>query len=264
MAAFRKNLLLTLGLLNLSVDLYSAVPTTQKSGLHRICPEHKARLKLEHICHPGEGEDREAHYVGWNQWSLEGYDAEEDVFRIVKEGDRPSPVKDESLKITPVPAKDLEQKTLDGQTIYYCQPSAGVDTVLETWSLFDKGVQDSKTALVTKGVLKRGGNEKLYRLTHFNNYLVLREVVFPEDIKEPPSVPPAVKISKENQNLFKQLIEMTANDWESLNPHNSQRQAIAEWLKTGEVRENDTPYQNPGATIDKLQQMVKAAKEGKK
>ena len=262
MAAYKKNVRLTLGLLNLSVDLHPATHNKEEASLKRTCLIHRGSpVGNAHVCRQDKG-DRgiEEHPVSYGAWLLLGEDDEGNI-RLVHENERPSPEVSSELRMIPVPTAELEAETLEGLSIFYCKPSSDSDTSLETWTLFRKGVEGGKTALVTKGVLRKGVREKLYRLTSFNGYLVLRELYFPTAISPPPEEPPAVKTNREHQDLFKQLIEMTSNDFASLNPENKHATSIMTWLKTGEVLELTMEPRKD--TNELLRQMIESMKEKK-
>jgi hypothetical protein len=226
MGAYKKNLILSLGLISASVDLEAVAPRVS-SGLNRVCPEHTVKLKQQYLC-PGTDE-AESHTVAWGAWSMgretgEGY-------KIVDVAERPRIEGATGFSLVPVPRKDLESSTFEGDAIYYAAPSS--EHVEESWAILNKIVTQGKVALITKGALRAGTTtEKIWRLSSFNGFLVLREVRFPENIKTKPAMP-KVKPDKATMDLVGQFIEKLTVEWDAFDSSDTMSARMAEWMETG-------------------------------
>ena len=146
MSSYRKNLILSLGPIQASVDLTTVAPT-QKSNIHRFCPDHKVQLKQKYSCDGPEGE----HTVEWGNWMLAAETAE--GLKIANESEKPTVARADALTLSPIPAKDLDASTFSGTTMYYCTPST--EMAGQTWAIIYKLLKGGKTAFVTRGALRK-------------------------------------------------------------------------------------------------------------
>jgi len=153
-----------------------------------------------------------------------------DGYRIVDDAVRPKVEASGGLVLTPVPKKDLEAATLEGDGLYYATPSN--EHVESTWAIFNKLV-NGKTALVTKGALRAGTNtEKLWRVTTFNGYLVLREIRFPENLKPSPEAI-SKKVDKDTYELVMQFADKLSTEWSDFDSTDTMAARMAEWMDEG-------------------------------
>ena len=226
MGAYKKNLILSLGLISASVDLETVAPRVS-SGLNRICPKHTVKLKQQYIC-PGTEKD-EPHDIAWGSWDM-GAETP-DGYKVVDEQERPRIEGSTGFSLVPVPRKDLEASTFEGDAIYYASPSTTF--VEESWAILNKVVTHGKVALITKGALRAGTTtEKIWRLTSFNGYLVLREVRFPENVKPKPAMPKA-KPDKATMDLVNQFIEKLSVEWNEFDASDTMAARMSEWMSDG-------------------------------
>jgi len=225
-------LTLSLGLISLQVDLETAAPR-QSTGLNRICSEHAVKLHQKYEC-PGTS-DAEAHDVAWGSWNL-GYETA-DGYKVVNQELRPKVEASPGLTLVPVPIADLQENTFEGEGIYYASPASDHVQTVQVWQVFNTILQKNKTALITKGALRGGTNtEKLWRLQHWNGYIVLREIQFPENIKPSPEVPD-VKVQRELVKVAETAIESMTSSWENFDSTNTVAQRLQEWMNEGSTVE---------------------------
>jgi hypothetical protein len=225
MGAYKTNLILSLGLISASVDLNTVAPRTT-SGLNRICPDHAIKLKQQYICAGTETD--EGHVVPWGTWDMGAETG--DGYKVVNQEARPRVEGASGLSLVPVPRKDLEAATFEGDGIYYASPSS--ELVQESWAILNKVVQ-GKSALIAKGALRAGTNtEKIWRLTTFNGYLVLREIRFPENIKPKPEMPKA-KPDKATMDLVSQFIDKLSVEWSEFDATDTMAARMSEWMGDG-------------------------------
>lgn len=232
MATYRTKLMLSLGPISAPVDLITVLPS-ESSGLKRICPTHHTQLKLRNICVEGD------HTIEWNDWLLGAESA--DGFKVVNPAEKPQFEADAAIKLTPVPRNQLDSATVEGSGIYYCKPSN--EAYEEAWATLRHILSDSKVALVAKAALKKGPRH-LYRLTVFNDYLVLRQVVFPEKVTDAPALP-QVKLDKELQKIVKTFVDQMLTDFSTVDVTDENKANLKAWLDTGDVIENPNPKATP-------------------
>lgn len=215
-----------MGLISASVDLITVQPSA-RSGLNRICPDHSIKLSQQYKC-PGTADD-DTHVVQWGTWNMGMESAE--GWTVVPTEARPKAEKVSGLTLTPVPRKELDGATLEGGGLYYAKPSN--EHQEKAWALLTKVVSGSKVALVSRGAIRSGANtDKLWRLTTFNGYLVLREIRFPENIKPSPEAPKA-KIDKEELAMVNTILDGMSVDWADFDSEDKMSARIAEWMGTG-------------------------------
>ncbi len=224
--SYRKNLSLSLGPIVASVNLLPVLPST-KSDTHRYCPEHHIRLNQHYVCLDYD-ESGKSHNIEWGQWVL-GADTA-DGFKLVDQESKPKVDKTDSLTLTPVPAKEIEANTIEGPAIYYCQPSTAAGH--QAWAIMHRVVKNGKTALITKGAL-RAGRERLWRVTTFRGYLVLREIVFPDSITDTPENVD-FKVDAPTSKLVNTFVENLTTSWEDVDTTDSLEERITAWLVAGE------------------------------
>ncbi len=194
-----------MGPISTLVDLEAAAPE-KKSALNRVCPAHHVKLSQSYKC-PGTGNEPE-HDVPWNTWKM-GVPTD-DGYRIVNTETKPKNEKSTGLKLIPVPREQLENATFEGKGAYYALPSN--EHMYETWGIFAKVVQGD-VALIARGALRAGaGTDKLWRVTTFNGYLVLREILFPDNLKPAP-IERGTEADDEMLELVSQFVDKLRTDW---------------------------------------------------
>lgn len=248
-ASYRKGLVLSLGsIVQTTVDLHAAVPSSKPTGMHRMCPEHKLQLKQTHKC--PEGHEVTEFVLGRPTGN---------GLQLAPQSDKPEFEAADVLELRPLPAKQVDDNTFYGGAIYYMKPHPAT---MQAWLALQSIVEKGKTALVAKGALRRG-NEKMWRVDSFRDYLVLREIVFPEDIRD---VPEEVndKLEKGTVGLITQFLENLETTWESLDTVDRSREQLMEWINSGDTIIDDSEpidrTNQAASLIDQLQQAVQKTK----
>ena len=219
MSSYRKELLLTLGPISTQVDLHT-VKEGERSDLRRLCPEHHQPVQQAYTC--PEGGHKVTQWVT-GQPTAGGW--------IVVPDDRPQFEADDSLTLIPVPAVDLEANTFYGDAIYYAQPSSVASHL--GWSVLKKVTETKKVALVAQAALRRGG-KKLWHVTLFRDYLVMRELVFPEAIKGTPEQI-SVTVDRATQKLVSDFVNALLVPWDQFDTTDERRAKIEAWIASGEL-----------------------------
>lgn len=250
MGSYRKELLLSLGLVTAQVDLHAVAPS-KTSGFHRYCKEHKVRVKNRVWCPEGSKDGHEVEYAN----IVSGMETAESV-KLVDPQSKPEFPKDERLQLVPVPVSELTGFPQGG--FYYCAPSS--PATVDTWAVFKAVLEKNKVAFVAKGQL-RNGDRKLWRLVVFNNYLALQELRYPEDVRSTPEQV-NVKPSREHLKLFNQLIEQSMSTWEAFGPTDENKARIEQWLTDAEVVEKPQSGDTPTTGVMDLQAALQAALSG--
>ncbi len=253
MASYRKNLMLSLGPISTSVDLETVAPK-KSSGLNRLCPDHTVKLSQKYKC-PGTS-DADEHEVVWGSWDM-GYETA-DGYKIVDEAAKPEVESVGGLALTPVPKKDLESATLEGDGLYYAKPSNA--HAESTWAIFNKLVS-GKTALIARGALRKGTNtEKLWRVTTFNRYLVLREIRFPENLKPSPEAI-SKKVDKATYELVAQFADKLTTEWSDFDSTDTMSARMADWMDEGTEAVPSPIHDTAAPQLDLKAALVEALKE---
>jgi len=237
MAKYKKNLTLSLGLISAQVDLDVVAPR-QRTGLSRICREHHVKLNQKYVCQGTA--DAEPHDVPWGEWEL-GMDTG-DGWKIPKVEEKPEVEVKAGLTLVPVPRKDLEAHTIEGEGMYYAEPSN--DLALQTWTILNKIVAKGKVALVAKAAIRGGTNEKIWRLGTFNNYLVLREIRFPEAIMPAPAIK-EFKVDRDTLAMAESFIEGLTKEWADFDTTDEMARRMEEWMSGGTDVDGVKPAQAP-------------------
>jgi non-homologous end joining protein Ku len=193
-----------------------------------ICPEHKSLVHQELHCDDAEHEvDRNA--------TLRGQITEEGI-RIIDPEEIPQFDASETFDLVAVSADDLETYTSPDRSVYYVlpKPKSGSDTV---WHVFYDLVGNKKVAYVVNGSLRKG-RRSIYRLTHFNGYLALRQLKFPADVREAPEMPEATETKKvltEFKKIAKEFSDSAMVNWEQFDSEDEYKDRINEFLSRGEL-----------------------------
>lgn len=249
-ASYRKGLVLSLGsVVQTTVDLHSAVPSQKPTGMHRMCPEHKLRVSQTHKC--PEGHEVENFILG---------KPTPNGVKLAPDDPKPESEADDVLELRPVPAKEVDDNTFYGKSIYYMKPHPAT---VQAWLALQSIVSKGKVALVTKGALRRG-SEKMWRIDSFRDYLVLREMVFPEDIR---AVPEEVedKLEKGTISLISQFLENLETTWDNIDTVDRSREELMKWIESGDTLEGTEVESidrtdNAKSLIDQLQEAVNRTK----
>lgn len=251
MGSYKKGLLLSLGLVKVQVDLHSTKASNQ-SPFKRLCPKHEATTKNRIWCEEGDHEVTFADAISGAPVSG-GY-------RIVTKTSKPEFLASEELELTPVPVTELEAATYPSGGTYYCQPSA---PTTEAWAVFRAVLAKRKVAFVAKGQI-RSGQQKLWRLNLINDYLVLQELAYPENVRATPEVVDT-KVSREHLKLMQSLVDAATVGFDKLDTADANAPRIAEWIASGELKTvADTSIDDAAAQVldlkEALAQSVEAAK----
>lgn len=205
MGAYKKGFWLKLGPIAAIVDVNSVIPSQRPTGLKRLCPDHHTPLKQAYKCDEG-------HDVAWGAW-VQGK-AVGNEWAIVE--DAPSFSADDTIELAVIKADEVDASTFMEGSIYYLESDKNT---VEGWELLRRFASDPKLALIGKAAFRRGPTRKMWRLTTFRGFLVLRELKFPEEIRETPEAP-TVKLSKELTAIAKQWVEANTATWDKFDASN--------------------------------------------
>lgn len=224
--AWRKDIALTIGPITTLVNLHTVVPGDSKgSQVKRICPDHKVPLKQSLAC----PEDNQR--FSWGEW-MEAVETPQG-WRQVDPSERPTLEEGtKSLELVPVPVKEIEDNSFEGDSCYWLEPSNEVS--LTTWSILVQQLKTGKVVFLTRGGFSKGHKEKLWKIELFRGYPILRELLFPDVIKEPPEAEP-VKVDKETRDLVKQFIETRMSTWEDIDTTDNLQKQFEKWIQSGEL-----------------------------
>lgn len=253
MGAFRKGLTISLGLITAQVDLHSVVPTaTRSTGMTRLCPTHHQKLQQTQRCPDGDGHIVDNYVLGLD--TPEGW-------RIPDPTDKPEVETASALTLMPVPAEQLAE-SFYGDSMYYMAPTMAT---LQAWQALYDLIAKGKIALVTRGSLRKGANERIWRITIYRECLVLRELEWPETINNPPDIP-RVKLDRAIPKLLNDYVAGVLGDWSEFDTTNTLRARVEQWASGGElVAKPDNPSDRTNAsnvpTVDLLSALQEAVKK---
>lgn len=196
MGAYKKGFWLKLGPIGAMVDINSVIPSSKPTGLRRLCPEHHTPLNMAMKCVSEETE----HIVEWNTW-VNGKEVPGMKWAIVEDAPRFSA--DSEVQLVVVQAKEVDAATFMEGSVYYLESDSHTT---DAWELLRRFASDPKLAVIGKATFRAGPTRKMWRLTTFRGFLVLRELKFPEAIRETPEMP-TVKLAKELVAMAKQYVE---------------------------------------------------------
>lgn len=219
MNSVRKGFVLSLGPISVATRLYSVIPSNKGSRNRLLCAQHKEPVKQKYVCSV-DGKVLEYDDI------VKGVEVSSGTFKVYSETEAPEIEPADGFDFTPVPAADFHNACLPGSQLYYLQLD-GIGA--QAWELLYRLAQDSKRVLVAKGALRKN-QPKLYRLTTFNDFLVLQEFVFPEDVRKAPERDP-VTLGRDMLKVAKQFLDAAEVEWEKFDAADDRRVAFQEWLE---------------------------------
>lgn len=254
-STYRKGLVLSLGsVIQTTVDLHSVIPSSKPTGMNRMCPTHLQKLNQTHKCPEG------GHEVSWDEFVLGKPGPGGGLVLAPTTDDKPQNEATSVLELKPIPASDIDDTTFDGPSVYYMQP---YDATIQAWLAIRSIIQKGKLALVAKGALRRG-SEKIWRVEVFRDYLVLREIAFPEDIRDVPA-PVEAKLEKGTLTLVDKFIENITTTWDQIDTVDRSRERLIAWIDSGttviEPTETVDRTNEAASLIEQLQQAVADSKK---
>lgn len=242
--SYRKGLMISVGpLINSTVDLHT-VMSKPKTGLNRLCPMHHEKLKLENVC-PVDDEP-----IAWGAWKMGRETA--DGWIIVDEADRPSEPRSESIEFIPVPKGEFNDSAIYGSGFYYAEPSSEASKA--SWTILSHMAEEY--ALVGRGNF-RAGTPKLWSLELFRGVLVLREVTFPEYIKDEPEIEP-VEVDSNIINMAMTYASSVTQAWDDIDK-DSGADRFEKWVEEQGERIVTKESQEPSGTAEDYLSDLEAA-----
>jgi hypothetical protein len=156
-------------------------------------------------------------------------------YRILEEETKPKVEAASGFKMVPVPRDQLESATFEGTSVYYARPSN--EHAYETWGAFEALVKGD-TALVCRGAIRKGtGTDKLWRVSSFNGYLVLREIRFPENLNPAP-VERGTEADPVTLELLETFVEKMKIEWSDFDSEDKMAKRLNDWMSGGEAVES--------------------------
>lgn len=259
MAAYKKDLILSIGPIQTTVNLHT-VQSSSGPSRRIICPDHLVPLSQQYVCE----EDDNHRTFSWGEWAY-GMETPEG-FRVLKDEEKPQPEPTNELALIPVPAQEIRDNTFEGDSMYYCQPSSKASAL--TWTILNRQLKTGKVSFMTRGCLRRNSKEKLWKLELFRGYPVLREIAFPDNLKPEPDAEIAedVTVDKPTQKLVSEFIDASMSTWDDVDTTDTWQEQFEEWINDSEivrpnVSEESATKQSPEDLIKGLQEAVKNAKK---
>lgn len=257
MSSVRSGFQLTLGLMTVPVDLHSVVPSDKGRKLRTLCAKHKVPINQVYRC-PKDGE--------LNPETIKAHEVTKNQFNIVDQAElaKKEFQADAGMEIVAISTSDLEAHTVPGDALYYAKPHL---SAVKPWEILYRLAGDSKRSLIGVTAL-RANSRKLFRITIFNEYLVLQELEFPEHVREAPE---RVKVSVEKalMDQAKKVLDAVEVDWSKYNLDDPMLKRFQALVEHGEVvnvatTEGETEQGQVIDLMDALKQSVDTAAKKRK
>ena len=199
MQSVRSGFILNLGLVTIPVDLHSVIPSNKRgAGTRVLCQEHMTPIRQVYQC-PTDDQLKPD--------TVKGIEVTKGKYAIPEDED--TILASEGIELVAVPTADLNEATITGDKLYYLSPPT---SSLQAWEVLFRLARDKKRTLIGQTAIRKN-SRKIYRLTTFNDYLVLQNIEFPEHVREaPPIVHPTV--SKAMMAQARKVLEATEIPWE--------------------------------------------------
>jgi DNA end-binding protein Ku len=191
---------ITFGLVNIPVKVYSANDSSGKISFNQLHAERKTRLKQQ-MYDPETGE------IVPRDKIVKGYEFAKDQYVVFgeEELDQLELATSRSMDITEfVPIETIDP--LFFESGYYLGPDKGAE---RAFKLLTAGMADMKHAAVAKYV--KGGKQNLILLRPLGPGMVMQMLRFADELKSQAEVPiPEATISEAEMNLARQFIQQLA------------------------------------------------------
>ncbi len=227
--AYKKGLSFALGAMTLVASIDSVVPSA-KSERKRLCAKHHLPVKQGYKCHPLKGD---AHELAYGEWIMGIPDGES--WALVPDGEKFAP--DSHIELSVVPAEELDESTFMEGSIYYITPDNQAGNPF--WEVLRRFAEDKNVALVSKATFRASSYRKLWRLTTFRGHLVMRELKFPDAVREAPQMP-VIKLSKAELDMFKKVRDALVTPFTDVDVSDDKKEQLEELIASAER----VPYQD--------------------
>jgi DNA end-binding protein Ku len=242
---------LNLGLLSIPVNLYAVIPSNKGKERRTLCAKHKVPIRQAFLC----PEDDELHPE-----TVKAIEVSKGSY-VIPDVEEPEEIPaDNGIQFMAVPTKDIEQATITTDKLYYLQPHA---TAVKAWEILYRLAGQSKLTLLGQAALK-ANSKKIYRLTVFNDYLVLQALEFPEHIREAPERQ-SVTVEKQLMDQAKQVLAAIEVPWDDVDTTDEGLRRFQALTEKGEriqvgPQATDPKGGDPIDLMDALRQSVEATK----
>jgi non-homologous end joining protein Ku len=249
-ASYRSGFQLNLGLLSVPVSLYAVIPSSKGKERRTLCATHKVPIRQAYLC----PEDEEL-----NPETVKAIEVTKGNY-VIPEVEEPEEIPaDDGISFVAVPTEDMEHATIATDKLYYLQPHV---TGVKAWEILYRLASQNKLTLIGQAALK-ANSRKIYRLTVFNDYLVLQALEFPEHIREAPDRD-SVIIEKKLMDQAKQVLSAIEVPWEKVDVTDEGLRRFQALTEAGErIHVGPTTTDKQGEPIDlmeALKQSVEATK----
>lgn len=256
MSSYRTGIGINLGPMALVADLSTVVPSTKNTSMKMVCPDHKSFVHQEYVCDEGE------HPVIYQE-ALRGVPTATGI-RIADPRELPNlqVEKAESLSFVGVPKESIDSNTIPSGQMYYVSPAKKGGNN-DMWNVLHQLTTDENLAFVAQGALRKG-RARIYKLTLFQDYLILQAVEFPDNIREAPPIPTSKESAetlKTWEDAARSFATATAVQWDKFDATDAYEKNLTSFIESGELIEQSgdelSDESSAAAQIAQLQAMVK-------
>ncbi len=249
-SAYRSGFQLNLGLMTVPVNLYAVIPSKKGTAKHTLCAEHKVRIKQVYQCPEDEA---------LNPDTVKGVEISKGNYVIPEVQEAEEIPAEDGIQIVAVPTAMVDQATITTDKLYYLEPHR---TAQKAWEILFRLAKDTKRTLIGQTTL-RANSRKIYRLTVFNEYLVMQALEFPEHIRDAPERE-SITVEKALMDQAKQVLNAIEIPWEDLDKTDEGLRRFLETTETGEqvsTRVVEGKQGDPIDLMEALKQSIEATKE---
>lgn len=159
-------------------------------------------------------------------------------------------------------AEEFDAALFPSDLAWIFQPTGPNDFYHVLMSIMDEAgrIENGETSYCLTGALRVRDSEHVVKLTKWNNQLVLRAQLRPEQLNEFAPVAPK-ELTDKNLNMGRTLIAMQVEDFDAENYKDENRQRLAEWLEArrGGVTVPVTTGSKPKAAVQDLDDLLAQA-----
>lgn len=255
MAALRKNVTLTLGLISVPIAVHTAIDDDKDTTLNTLCTvNHPAtKCKASLTCPTCGNSDRSSF--------VKGRDNGDGTFTVVNseqiEGITPSNAEKHTMPLTTHPAEDVAHRTLPAGKVYYLAGEiAGGSYPL----LVEVVKRHPEIAFCTMWAPR--SRVAMYRLGAFGDALTLTELVWPEKVRQAPVCED--ELDERMIPLAEQFIEQLKEPFDPEHYKDRRTETLREFLAQAETVAGTEAEEAPTAAAPSdLLAALQAAVEGK-
>ena len=243
---------ISFGLVSVPVNLYSSSESKTSVSFNMLHKKCNSRLKQQYTC-PKDNE------IVTRDETVKGYEFAKDQY-VVFTAEELKALEEKATQMIDVvefvPLAKVDREYLE--KVYYLGPDKGGE---RAYRLLCEALKETGRAAL--GQYSARGNQYLVLLRPLNGVLVMEQLHYADEVRNPSEVPvPAGDVKPQELALAKQLIEQTAN--ENFEPHkykDTVRERVMETIQRKVDGQDITSDVSPEAGGGKIIDLMEALKQ---